>query len=81
VSEIHVGVHFHAELTRFAPQQARQVRASLAAGSLVRDLLRAFKPLDQQRVVVGLNGELATLESELHDGDRVDLLTPMAGGR
>ena len=81
MGEIQVGVHFHAELTRFAPDQARQVRASLAAGALVRDLLRTFKPLDEQRVVVGLNGALASLDAELHDGDRVDLLTPMAGGR
>ena len=79
--EIQVRVHFHAELTRYAPDQARQHFAALAPGSLVRDLLRQYPPLEVQRVVVGLNGVLATPEAELHDGDRVDLLTPMAGGR
>jgi molybdopterin converting factor small subunit len=77
---IHVEVRFHAELTRFAPGGQAQVHAALPSGARVQDLLARYPPLDQRRLVVGLNGELAKGDAELHDGDRVDLLTAMAGG-
>jgi molybdopterin converting factor small subunit len=77
---IQVLVRFHAELARFAPDAGRQARLSLAAGATVGELVAAYPALGQRRIVVGLNGELASPETVLHDGDRVDLLTPMSGG-
>jgi molybdopterin converting factor small subunit len=42
-------------------------------------MLARFEALRQRRIVVGLNGRLATPEVELHDGDQLDLLTSMSG--
>ena len=79
-SEIHVAVRFHAELARFAPGGAALLDQALPSGARVQDLLARYPPLTQRRVVIGLNGELATPQAELHDGDHVDLLTAMSGG-
>jgi molybdopterin converting factor small subunit len=46
----------------------------------VADLLERYPPLSQRRIVIGLNGELANRDTELHDGDHIDLLTAMSGG-
>jgi sulfur carrier protein ThiS len=75
-----VAVRFHAELVRYAPDGAARTVASLPHRARVADLLAAYPALAQRRLVVGVNGELATPETELREGDRVDLLTPMSGG-
>jgi molybdopterin converting factor small subunit len=80
VAEIRVDVRFHAELARFAPHGSQQASAELPDCARVADLLARYPALEQRRIVIGVNGELATTETELHDGDAVDLLTPMSGG-
>jgi sulfur carrier protein ThiS len=76
-----VEVHLHAELARLTPQQRGVVSLDLPDGTRVADLLQRFALMDnEQRIIVGVNGEAAPLEQELVEGARIDLLTPMAGG-
>jgi len=80
VAEIRVAVRFHAELARFAPHGSQRASAELPDGARAADLVARYPALAQRRIVIGVNGELATAETVLHDGDSVDLLTPMSGG-
>ena len=73
-------MRFHAELARYAPDSRGQVDESLPSGARVQDLLARYPPLAKRRIVVGVNGQLAAPDAELHDGDHIDLLTAMSGG-
>ena len=75
-----VEVHLHAELARLAPEHRGVLTLDVPEGARVSDLLKQFALTTQRRVIVGVNGEAAHLDQELHDGARIDLLTPMAGG-
>jgi sulfur carrier protein ThiS len=75
-----VEVHLHAELARLAPEQRGVLKLDVPDGTRVADVLERFALGSQQRIIVGVNGEAASLEQELSDGARIDLLTPMAGG-
>ena len=75
-----VEVRLHAELLRYAPDGVGRSSLTLRDGAPVSELLASFAALAERRVVVGVNGELAKPETELREGDVVDLLTPMSGG-
>ena len=75
-----VEVHLHAKLARQAPEQVGALRLDMPVGARVGDVLDHFALGRERRIIVGVNGELATLEQELVEGARIDLLTPMAGG-
>lgn len=46
----------------------------------VADLLQVLELEPGPTLTVGVNGQLAALDSPLHDGDKVMLVTPMEGG-
>jgi sulfur carrier protein ThiS len=46
----------------------------------VGDVLELLRLPTGRRLIVGRNGELASADTRLTDGDRLDVLTPMAGG-
>ena len=78
---ITVEVHLHAGLVRFAPEPNRGVYArELADGATVTDLLATFDLPRERRVIVGVNGQTASLDEPLQDGARIDLVPPIAGG-
>lgn len=56
--------------------------AELPEGSTVRDVLRLIRcaPLKAKLLLVSINGERCTLDSELHDGDVVGFFQLVAGG-
>jgi len=76
-----VEVHFHAELTRMAPERGGVLRLEIADGARVADLLERLA-LDraERRIIIGVDGQTVTREHVLAEGARIDLLTPMAGG-
>ena len=78
---IHVTVRAHAELARRLAPRAATFSLSLPPGASVRDLVRVLALGDVRSLVVGVNGTAAPGDKVLRDGDRVDLVTPMAGGR
>ncbi|MCA1644330.1 MAG: MoaD/ThiS family protein [Chloroflexi bacterium] len=74
---------------------AGTVRLELPEGSTLRDVLRVlarrsheFEPFAQARrdewlwgqLLVHVKGEMVRLDDHLHDGDRLELLPPIAGG-
>lgn len=56
------------------------VTLDVPSGSTVADVLGRFELPPRRRIIVGLNGAAAAQETVLRDGDRLDLVTPMAGG-
>ena len=46
----------------------------------VTSLLNALGIAPTDQLTVGVNGQLAALDSPLHEGDKVMLVTPMEGG-
>ncbi len=78
---IRVEVHLHGELGRLAPPGARgPVQLRLAESARVADVLERLAVPRTRSLIIGVGGETATEATELSDGARLDLLTPMAGG-
>jgi sulfur carrier protein ThiS len=79
--QITVRVSLFADLRRFLPPgQDGPQPYMLPAGATVADLLATIGIPSEDEVTPGLNGELATRETELHDGDDLVLFSPMEGG-
>jgi sulfur carrier protein ThiS len=58
-----------------------QTRLQLAEGASIGDLLENLGMPAWEVGVVALNGGLAAITTELQDGDCVELLPPIGGGR
>ena len=79
---VRVEVRLHAGLLRYAPDRSGNgtyVR-EFADDARVSDVLASFGLPTGRRIIVGLDGESATADAPLHDGARLDLVPPIAGG-
>jgi molybdopterin converting factor small subunit len=56
------------------------VSVELAEGARVREALSALEIHVRERLIIGVDGEYATLDTPLHDGAEIVLVTPMEGG-
>ena len=80
-SEIRVHVRPYADLARFFFRGNKKTcEIKLAHGSTAGDLLDLYGLDHSYRLTLGLNGQLASRESRLHDGDTLEVLAPMSGG-
>jgi molybdopterin converting factor small subunit len=70
----------HAGLDRFFPGAGRVRKIEIADGATVGSLLRDHGVPEDLPLVVGLNRDLGSRESELKPGDLVELVPPMTGG-
>ena len=78
---VRLRVALHADLRRFLPRGVHGAfPVELPAGATVTTLLEALGIPDRDSITVGLNGELATRETELHDSDDITMFSPMEGG-
>jgi sulfur carrier protein ThiS len=78
---MNIEVHLHGGLVRYVPDAARGVvRRELPAGSRVVDVLASFDFPPERRVIVGVNGQAASLDDAVADGARIDLVPPISGG-
>lgn len=77
---ITVRVALFADLRRYAPRDHRLDLVELPVGATPRDVLHRFGIPDDQPITVGRNGDLATLDAPLEDGDDLMLMNPMEGG-
>ena len=78
---IRVLVHLHAGLLRFAPDPGRgPFGREFPDGARVADVLASFALPADRRVIVGMDGESASVDDLLRDGARIDLVPPIAGG-
>lgn len=58
----------------------RRSEVELADSATVADLLDLLELEPGPTLTVAVNGQLAALDSALHNGDKVMLVTPMEGG-
>jgi len=80
-AKIDVRVRLFADLRRHLPRgQDGPISYTLRSGATVADLLAAIGIPADGEVTVGLNGDLAQRETELHEGDELLLFSPMEGG-
>ena len=78
-----VTVHLHTILQRQTPDGLiRRLEVSLPDGSRVDDLLSAMEitmPLDS--LLLAVNSRVAEVEQVLEDGDQVNIMPAISGGR
>ena len=78
---ITISVTFFADLRRFLPRGAEgPQRYTVLEGATAADLLAAIGVEAGAEVTIAVDGELASRETPLRDGDDVMLLNPMEGG-
>lgn len=78
---VRVEVHLHAGLMRFAPERHRgSYEREYPDGAVVADVLASFTLPADRRVIVGMDGQAAPLDTPLRHGARIDLVPPIAGG-
>ncbi len=76
-----VRVTLFADLRRFLPDRGDGAPAlTLPAGATVADALAATGIPAATELTAGLNGEVASPDTVLHDGDELLLFSPMSGG-
>jgi sulfur carrier protein ThiS len=79
---VRVEVHLHAGLLRYAPDSSGNgtYLREFADDARVSDVLVSFGLPKERRIIVGLDGESASVDTPLRDGARLDLVPPIAGG-
>lgn len=77
---IRIRVRPYADLARFFPGEGRIRVIEAPAGSTVGDLLDAHGLDASHRLTLGVNDVLASRETQLRDGDTLEVLVPMSGG-
>lgn len=80
-SPISVSVRMFGDLRKYLERGApEEMSLSLPSGSTVADILSRFGVPAEEEVTPGLNGEQATRETRLSNGDQLLLFGPMEGG-
>jgi len=78
---LQVEVNLYATLRRKIRRGKRfPLKVDVPGGTDVEGLLRGLKISPSETKIIVLNGRHATLTSKLHDGDRLDVFPPLAGG-
>jgi molybdopterin converting factor small subunit len=78
---ITVKVTLFADLRRYLRKgENGPLTVSLPGGATVADLIASFGIADAEEVTAGRNGDQATHDTVLHDGDEIVLFSPMEGG-
>ena len=77
-----VTVHLHSSLQVQTPDgPRRKVDIDLDENAAMEDLISSLKlKIGPERLLLGINGEIAKLTDMLHDGDHVHLMLPISGG-
>jgi sulfur carrier protein ThiS len=78
-----VTVHLHTILQRHAPEGSESSFVlSMPLQSTVADLLHYLGvELDPDMMIIAVNGRMADLERQLQEGDQVNLMPAISGGR
>ena len=79
--KIAVRLVLFADLKRFLPKgHDGPLMFSLEPGATVAALMAEAGVPEEDEITIGLNGDEATLDSTLNEGDEVVLFSPMEGG-
>ena len=79
-TRIRIRVRPYADLARFFPGEGRIRVIEVSAATTVGDLLEAHGLDESRRLTLGVNDVLASRETQLRDGDTLEVLVPMSGG-
>lgn len=80
VPSMRVRVRPYADFARFFPGTGRIRQIEVPADACIDDLLTIHGLDAEERLTIGLNGELAQRDAKLAAGDLIDILAPMSGG-
>lgn len=75
-----VTVELQAYLDKYSPNEDAVFSYDLPDGATVQTLVRRLNVPEEMASVIVLNDRNADFEDELHEGDRVTLIPPLAGG-
>jgi len=75
-----VKVELQAYLDKYAPNGQTVFEFELAEGATVQSLIRSLNLPEELASVIILNDTSADFSHPLHDGDRVTVIPPLAGG-
>ena len=68
------------ELRHYLVRESRAAALEIPSGSKVRELLQQLGVNWNGIGVIAVNGQVASEDTELGEGDHVELLTPLGGG-
>jgi sulfur carrier protein ThiS len=78
---ITVSLKLFGDLRKHGPRGGQEIRSLLLpAGATIADVVTRLGIGLDEEVIAGVNGEQATPETALNDGDSVMLVSPMEGG-
>lgn len=75
-----VTVELQTYLEQYSPNGRPLFECALPEGATVQTLVRQLNVPEEMASVIVLNDQLADLADRLHEGDRVTLIPPLAGG-
>ena len=75
-----VTVELQAYLAQYSPGGEAVFQVDLPEGATVQTLVRRLNVPEEMASVIVLNERSGDFEEPLHDGDRVTLIPPLAGG-
>ena len=75
-----VTVELQAYLTRHSPDGQPSFECTLPEGATVQTLLGQLNLSEDQASIIVVNDRTVDFADPLHDGDRVILIPPLAGG-
>ena len=74
-------VRFYGDVRHTAPDRTEKLNCRMRAGDTVDTLIsRLGVAPNEDGLVIGVNGVIASPDRELRDGDEVVFVTPMQGG-
>jgi molybdopterin converting factor small subunit len=80
VPSMRVRIRPYADFGRFFPGTGKIREIEIPAGASIDDVLMIHGLAAEERLTIGLNGELAQRDAKLAAGDLIDILAPMSGG-
>lgn len=75
-----VTVHLQTYLEQYAPDGQPLFEYTLPEGATVQTLVRQLNVPEELAGVIVLNDRIGDFPNPLHEGDRVTLIPPLAGG-
>ena len=75
-----LNVELQAYLAQYSPDGQDKFEYELPDGARVKDLVARLHVPDEMASIVVISGKSVGFDDELHDGDQVTLIPPLAGG-